>query len=101
MQNTNDMQRETAAKTQAGVVKVHGEKKFEGRDDTASNPNSDGTVHTEKAVAHERGNVANPSASGPRPTDKANQATPSAGGTANPRKVKYDDQHREAQRERL
>jgi hypothetical protein len=100
MQNVNDRKREQAAKPSAGVIKIH-----EGKEpDNYACPNSGGTVHADKAVDHERGNVANPSASGPRPTDKdkKNQATPS-GGTVNERQdqKKFDENHDELKRKRL
>jgi hypothetical protein len=107
MQNTNDRKNEQAAKPSAGGnIRPRPETKYskDGRDDQPSVPNSGGEVHADNLAAHERGNVANPSASGPhdRGKDKANQATPDAGTYAeHTDKVKFDDQHKEAQRGRL
>jgi hypothetical protein len=91
------------SKPQAGVVKVHGEKKYEDRDDTASVPNSGGYEHPEKQVGHEKNTMPAPNA-GPHPTgkDKANVATPSAGvHDEHKKKIAFDDSHKEGKRERL
>ena len=96
--NTNDMKREAAAKPNGGVVKV-----AESKGDYAC-PQQGGTVHTEKVVAHERGNVANPSASGPHATgkDPKNVATPKSG-VHDERKdqKRFDENHDELKRKRL
>jgi len=42
------------SKPNAGVVKVHGEKKFEGRDDTPSAPSHGGVAHPEKQNGRNR-----------------------------------------------
>jgi len=86
------------SKPNAGVVTVHEEKP------EYACPQQGGEVHTEKAVGHERGNVANPSASGPRPTgkDPKNVATPKSG-VHDERKdqKRFDENHDELKRKRL
>ena len=91
------------SKPSAGVVKVHGEKKYDDRDDTASVPNSGGYEHPEKQVGHEKGTLANPNA-GAHETgkDPKNVATPKSGVHDERKDQKlFDENHDELKRKRL
>ncbi len=84
-------------KPNAGVVKVHDEKKYDGRDDTPNAPSAGVTLHPEKAKydeAHGRAGLSKPGPSGGHVREQKRDAN-----TANPQGA--DDHNGPVPKDRL